>query len=412
MKTLTQQLARIFRAESGRVLAALLVHTSDIDLVEDALQDAILQAIQQWPSRGQPENLGAWLHTVARRRLIDRLRRDGHHQSETTLQAILDTQETIDEDPHGHHEIPDERLRLIFTCCHPALAREARVALTLKTLCGLTAREIARAFLTSETTMNQRLTRAKRKIRLAGIGYEVPEGPDLRPRLDSVLEVIYLIYNESYSAFEGQTLTRADLAAEAIHLGRMMQQWLPEPEVSGLLALMLLHDARRSSRSSAQQAFIPLARQDRQLWDQALIGQGKELLLEALDQGSPGPYQIQAAISALHAGAENWESTDWAQIFELYQLLWRMQPSPVVALNRCIALAYSGALEPAYEQLLELEPELAQYQPYHAARADLAAKLHRHAEAREHYARAIKLTRNDAERSFLKTQLIAQGCST
>ncbi len=297
--------------------------------------------------------------------------------------------------------VPDERLRLIFTCCHPALSEDARVALTLRTLCGLTAREIARAFLTSESTMNQRLSRAKAKIRDAGIAYVVPEADDLPARLHSVLAVIYLIYNESYSAYEGQTLSRHDLALEAVRLADILYKLLPDPEVSGLLALIRLHHARRAAREDVNGVLISLEHQDRRMWDHAEITQATGILLSTLAQGQPGPYQIQAAISALHATAKNWSETDWPQILALYQTLYEMTGSPIVALNRAVALANSGDVAKAISVVDALSDVLATYQPFHAARADLLARLGHREEANTAYDHAIALSRNDAEKAFL-----------
>jgi len=400
LSTASADLARVFRAESGRVLAALVAYSKDLSLAEDCLQDACLQAIEQWPERGLPGNKGAWLLTVAKRRLIDRIRRQSHQSNEHVLALVADSLDSA----HSEEEqqaIPDERLKLIFTCCHPALSEQARVALTLRTLCGLTAREIARAFLTSEITMNQRLTRAKRKIRDSGIAYVIPEGGALAQRVSSVLAVIYLIYNESYSAYEGQMLTREELAHEAIRLARILLNLLPRPDVAGLLALMLFHDARRPARSSHSQPFIPLEKQDRKLWNRESIAEAHTLLNNAMLAGEPDAYQIQAAISALHAQAARWEETDWAQIQLLYRALYTLEPSPIVALNQAVALAHSGEYAKALERLLSLEAELESYQPFYAACADIAAKLALYAESNRYYKRAIQLSKNSSERDFL-----------
>jgi len=394
-------LARVFRAESGRILASLMMHTHSVDLAEDALQSALLEATEKWPVKGLPKNQAAWLLTVARRRLIDRFRKESFRNARTTLQAILDTQPETENSGESDAPIPDERLRLIFTCCHPALAENVRVPLTLKTLCGFSTREIARAFLTNEININQRLTRAKRKIRSAGIAYEVPEGDALNIRLPSVLSVIYLIYNESYSAFEGHALTRTNLAEEAIRLARVLYNLLPRPEVAGLLALLLLHHSRESARSSDTCAFIPLEHQNRKLWNQDLIQEGTKILLMALSQGKPDVYQLQASISGLHAMAENWVSTDWSQILQLYALLYRLNPSPVVSLNQAVALAHSGNVEDAFKTLNELEDALSSYQPFFAARAELAERLNHQNQALKDYDKALSLTKNSAERDFL-----------
>lgn len=394
----------MFRAESGRILSVLLAQYRDIDLAEDALQDACLQASEQWPSKGVPGNSAGWLLTVARRRLIDRLRKSAHQNKEEVIQAITDSLEASDQLAESEQTIPDERLKLILTCCHPALAENARVALTLKTLCGLTVAEIARAYLLSESALQQRLSRAKRKIKTSGIAYEVPEEQDLGNRLPSVLEVIYLIFNESYTAFEGQSLTRIELAEEAIRLARVLHHLLPRPDVAGLLALMLLHHARHAARSTESRSFIPLAEQDRSLWDQEAISTGRQILLAAMAKGQADKYQIQAAISALHAEADDWAHTDWAQIQLLYQELYKLEPSPIVALNRWVAIGNSGQQVQALEGMQALAGQLQDYQPYHAAVADLAAKLGEQSLARQHYAHAIAMTKNNAERDFLLRQ--------
>ena len=406
MNNSLSEIERIFRAESGRVIAALLTHIHDMELVEDALQDATVQAMEQWPAHETPKNPGGWLLHVARCRLIDRLRQVSHRTSDTTQQAVIDTlYQEIQYEDDQLEELQDERLRLIFTCCHPALSREAQVALTLKSLCGLNSREIARAYLTSEVTMNQRLTRAKRKIRDAGIRYEIPTGKDLIARLPPVLAVIYLIYNESYSAFEGQSLTREDLANEAIYLAQMLYKLLPEPEAAGLLALLLLHDARRPARTNQSGTYIPLEQQDRTLWNQSYIRKGKNLLITAMSPGKIGNYQIQAAISALHSESPSWQETDWPQILLLYDRLLKSNDSDIVRLNRCMALAYSGDLLSAYDQISTLESKLNRYQPLYAAKAELASKLKFCTEAKASYQKAIKLTDNLAEKNYLEQKL-------
>ncbi|MGB0132969.1 RNA polymerase sigma factor [Dokdonella sp.] len=406
-------LARIFRAESGHILAALMMHTRDIDQAEDALADGLLQATRRWADEGMPANPAGWLFMVARRRLIDSFRKESLRNSEVFHQAIQDVMFNQDpfDIPGADEAIPDERLRLIFTCCHPALAEDARVPLTLKTLCGLSVREIARAFLVSEAAMNQRLTRAKRKILKAGIAYAVPEGEALSERLPSVLSVIYLIYNESFNAFEGQTLSRQDLAEESIRLARLLDELLPRPEVEGLLALLLLNHSRSAARSSAEKSFIPLELQDRARWDRSLIREGTQRVLNALAKGEPDPYQIQAAISALHAMAPDWGSTDWVQIQGLYASLQKLNPSPVVALNRAMAFAYGGDADTAARQLQPLAKALADYQPFHVACAELAARTGRRQAALDHYATAMTLTKNSAERDFLigKRDLLMRG---
>lgn len=398
------QLARIFRKESGRVMAALIAQLHDFDLAEEAFQDAIAEALRVWPTKGNPDNGAAWLLTVARRRALDRLRRSAVRNSETAQASILQLAEDI-EMAETNFTIPDERLRLIFTCCHPSLSNDAQVALTLCTLCGLTAREIARAFLTSETTMNQRITRAKSKIRHAGIPYIIPEKSDIVERLSPVLSVIYLIYNESYTAFEGEDLTRADLAAEAIRLAEILYRLLPYPEVAGLLALMSLHNARRSARTGGDGNLVSLQNQNRALWDKVVIASGKKLLLHALSEKRPGPYQVQAAISAIHSEALNWEETDWQQISGLYTALYDMEPSPVVALNRAAAMANAGEINQALMAAQELAEVLANYQPFYATRADLYSRTDRPEAARTDYQTAIDLSNNASEKAFLKDKL-------
>jgi len=397
-------LAQLYRAESGRILSILMLKTRDLNLAEDSLQDAFIQANLQWESI--PEKPAAWLLTIARRRLIDRLRKEQHRNHHSTLQAIIDIEPINGAEENDFEKFPDERLRLIFTCTHPALAENSRVPLTLKTLCGLSTRELARAYLISEPAMGQRLTRAKRKIRDAGIPYEVPEGNSLIERLDSVLSVIYLIYNESYSAFEGLTLTRSDLAEEAIQLARLLKKLLPNPEVDGLLALLLLHDSRRHARTSCEQSFIALEHQNRNNWNQKLISEGVSLTSKSLKKNSIGSYQIQAAISALHSLAPSWKETDWAQIKQLYDLMMTINPSPVIVLNRAVAIAYAGNINLALEQLMAMELQLKNYQPYYAARAELNIQAGHFHKATNDYKKAIQLTSNNAERVFLKSKLM------
>ncbi len=389
-------------------MAALIAQLRDFDLAEEAFSDAMIEAARVWPDKGVPDNGGAWLLAVAKRRAIDRLRKVTVRQSQSakaTIKQLAEDTEMAESD----YTVPDERLRLIFTCCHPALSREAQVALTLRTLCGLTSREIARAFLTSETTMNQRLTRAKGKIRKAGIPYRIPQEADLSERLDSVLSVIYLIYNESYSAYEGKTLTRADLANEAIRLTQVLQNLLPKPEVAGLLALMMLQNARRDARTDENGNIISLQVQDRSVWDASAIAQGKKLLLRALAQNQVGPYQIQAAINALHCEATIWADTDWPQITELYTALYNINPSPVIALNRAVAMANGGQLAEGLLTVEALASDLDTYQPFYAARADLAARSGNVDAARADYLQAIKLSKNTSEQEFLRKKMSDLG---
>ena len=410
-------MARIFRAEYGQVLASLMSFVRDLQLAEDALQDAFEQANIHWPSQGFPENCGAWLHIVAKRKLIDRLRQVQSRQDQHKLHLIEQSLYQQNEDlTETDDSVPDERLRLIFTCCHPALNEEAQVALTLRTLCGLNVREIARAYLTSEVAMSRRITRAKTKIRNAGIAYEVPSDEQLEPRLSAVLKVIYLIYNESYSAYEGQTLTRQDLANEAIRLSQLLIALMPKAEVFGLAALLLFHDARRHSRSGESvngtpNSYIPLELQNRKEWDRHLITQGNSLIDQALTYRHAGPYQIQAAISALHCNAAEWKHTDWQQIYLLYVSLNRLTPSPVIELNQAIAQANIDQtnieqVEKAYQTLLALSATLEQYQPYHAAKAELEVKLALTEAAILSLQTAIKLSKNKSEKSFLECKLV------
>jgi len=403
----THFLTHIAHKESGKLLSVLLNHSNDIQLAEDALQDAFIEAMETWPQKGQPRNPQGWLLTVARRRLIDKFRRDSLHNNEHTIQQIMDCLHHTDEIAEADQAIPDERLKLIFTCCHPALSQDAQVALTLRTLCGLSAREIARAYLVSEVTINQRLTRAKQKIKKAGIAYDIPDTDQLNERLPSVLSVIYLIYNESYTAFEGQTLTRQDLANEAIRLVRILYRLLPRPDVAGLLCLILLHNARRAARHNQTQDFIPLEKQNRQLWNQEEITEARTLLLSMMAEGKPDAYQVQAAISALHTEAKNWASTDWLQIILLYDELYKLKPSPVVKLNQTVAIAHSGKQEEALDGLAQLEKALKDYQPFYAARADIANQLAKTELAISSYDKAIELSKNTIERDYLIAQKAA-----
>lgn len=395
------ELTRIVRANSGRIVSALIKSTRDFDLAEDALQDAIAQALQQWPEKGAPQNAGAWLYVTAKRRAIDLMRKENRHNAETTQQILADLDADQPDNAEWDQDIPDERLRLIFTCCHPALNIDAQVALTLRTLGGLSVREIARAFLASETTIGQRITRAKQKIKAAHIPYEIPAHEDIQVRRTAVLKTIYLIFNESYSALEGQSLTRDDLANEAIRLCTILEQLDPDPETSGLLCLMRLTHARRQARIDDDGEFVPLEKQDRSQWDHQEIEAAHTHLLQAFAHGQFGPFQLQAAISALHCLAESWADTDWQQIHALYGALAAYDPSPVVALNQAVALANMGGTNKALEQLNTLEADLGNYQPFYAARADILSQCGEEKTAQIDYDRAIELSKNQVEKRFL-----------
>ena len=420
MEPIAQVAERVYREESGRILAALIGSLRDFTLAEDALQDAVEVALRQWPERGVPRNPAAWLTTIARRKAIDRLRREGVlARKQETLQSLAQLEkdaagDTADDDAEVAAPIPDERLKLLFTCCHPALPLEARVALTLRTLGGLSTAEIAAAFLAPLPTMAQRLVRAQRKIRDAGIPYRVPPLPLLPERMEGVLAVLYLIFNEGYASTSGDALIRQDLCTEAIRLTRVLvaliasEPALPdEPEATGLLALMLLHSSRRAARVDSAGNLILLEDQDRTLWNWAEIVEGMELLDAALTQRRPGPYQIQAAISALHAEASSAAETDWQQIALLYARLARMTPSPVVELNQAVAVAMAGGPEAGLALLdhLRLGEALANYHLYHAARADLLRRAGRHEAAAASYRAALTLCQNRIEQRFLQRRL-------
>lgn len=420
MNDVSSLVERTFRQESGRILAALIATIGDFTLAEDALQDACVVALQRWPGEGIPRNPAAWLTTAARRKALDRLRRDSTLlRKQETLQALaaLEREDAMDSEDAA---IPDERLKLLFTCCHPALPPEARVALTLRTVGGLTTTEIASAFLVPVPTMAQRLLRAKRKIRDAGIPYRVPPRDLLPERLDALLLVLYLIFNEGYAAAEGDALIRSTLCAEAIRLTRVLvalmehESLLPhDPEALGLLALLLLHHARRRARVDDAGDLVLLEDQDRARWDRAKIAEGLAILDRALELRLPGPYQIQAAIAALHARAARPEETDWPQIAQLYGALARVAPSPVVELNRAVAIAMADGPHRglALFDSLRLDEHLGEYYPYHVARADLLRRAGRTAEAAASYRRALGHCANGAERRFLERRLdeIASG---
>jgi RNA polymerase sigma-70 factor, ECF subfamily len=399
----------VYRSDWGRIVATLIGVTRDFDLAEEAAQEAFTAAVDQWPVSGIPEFPRAWIIQTARHKAIDRIRRKALLKEKLESHAADGFVREIEEPDYDTDEIPDDRLRLIFTCCHPALAPEAQVALTLRTLCGLETDEIARAFLVPATTMAQRLVRAKRKIRDAGIPYSVPQTNDMADRLDAVLTVVYLVFNEGYAATRAGPLVRTDLCTEAIRLGRLvLTLTAPQPpaEATALLALMLLHDARREARLDEAGDLVVLEEQDRSRWNRPQIAEALPLVQEAL-AGGPGPFALQAAIAALHCRAARAQDTDWPQIVRLYDVLERLQPSPVVALNRAVAVAMAGGPEAALEIVdrLAASSDLDGYHLLHAARADLLRRMGSWAEATESYRRALELVTNDSERRFLERRL-------
>jgi RNA polymerase sigma-70 factor (ECF subfamily) len=408
MNEVSETLTRVFRQNSSRVLAVLIDTLHDFQLAEDVLQDALTIALERWAREGIPRNPEGWLFTVARRKAIDRLRREANYTQKLAHWLSLNEPENPMEDETDEATIPDERLKLIFTCCHPALNLESQVALTLRTLGGLSTPEIASAFLATPATMAQRLTRAKRRIKAARIPYRVPPDHLLPERLTAVLAVVYLIFNEGYVASSGDALIRRELCGEAIRLGRVLAELMPdEPEVWGLLALMLLHDSRRGARVDSDGAVIVLEEQDRTRWDHDEIAEGVQLLDQALRYKKPGPYQIQAAISALHAQANRAAETDWKQIAALYRRLLELNPSPVVELNYAVAVAMADELAAGLQLMNQLEAQgaLQQYHYLSAARAEILRRMGKLEAAQQEYRKALSLVENKAERLFLERRL-------
>ncbi|MEG4572263.1 RNA polymerase sigma factor [Microcoleus sp. N3A4] len=400
-----QQVEAVYRSESRRVLATLIRLLGDFDRAQEAMHEAFAAAVAQWPRDGIPANPRSWLVSTGRFKAIDTIRRRARFDTHLAeLAQQLDPSDTTIEDDE---DVEDDRLRLIFTCCHPALSPEAQVALTLREVCGLSTEEIASAFLIAPPTLAQRIVRAKAKIRDARIPYQVPSKTDLPDRLDTVLQTIYLVFNEGYAASSGRSLTRADLAEEAIRLGRLVMELLPDSEVIGLLALMLLQESRRTARTSSTGDLILLEDQDRSLWNQAQISEGRLLVQQSLSSGRFGSYTLQAAISAVHSEAQSAAATDWAQIVGLYDLLVQLEPSPVVALNRAVAVAMRDGPLAGLQSIDHIlaRGDLADYHLAHSARADLCRRLGRTADARESYQKALAIVKQEPERRFLEKRL-------
>ncbi|MBW4694406.1 MAG: RNA polymerase sigma factor [Lyngbya sp. HA4199-MV5] len=403
-----QQVEVIYRSESRRVFATLIRLLGDFDRAEEALHEAFAVALEQWSHDGLPANPRSWLVSVGRFKAIDHIRR--RTRFDAALPELAQQFDTIDT-PQDDEDVEDDRLRLIFTCCHPALSPEAQVALTLREVCGLTTEEIASAFLIAPSTLAQRIVRAKAKIRDAGIPYQVPAIADLPERLDTVLQVIYLVFNEGYAASSGEVLTRTDLSTEAIRLGRLVVELLPDPEGMGLLALMLLQDSRRTARTSSTGDLILLEDQDRSRWHQDYIAEGKALIQRSLSSQQFGSYTLQAAIAAVHAEAASTAATDWAQIVALYDLLFQMERSPIVGLNRAIAVAMRDGALAGLQQIdaILAQGDLSRYHLAHAARADLCRRLGKTADARASYQQALALVKQEPERRFLEKRLHELG---
>lgn len=410
---LKQAVQRLVREEWGRILASLTKSVGNLQLAEDALQDAVEIALKDWVRHGLPDSPAAWLIQTARRKAIDQLRRQARFRDlqpsvsySMDLEASNDLIEQLEAEEFA--TIPDKRLELMFTCCHPALEKKTRVALTLRALGGLSTEEIARAFLDKPSAMAQRLVRARHKIKAAGIPYQIPDEHQLKERLDGVLTVVYFIFNEGYSAMTGEQLIRLDLSQEAIRLARILHSLLPEiSEIGGLLALMLLHDARRPARLDSHGDMIALEHQDRARWDKGQVSLGTDLLKATLAMQQIGPYQLQAAISAIHSESEGWEQTDWAQIESLYELLYRMQPSPVIRLNQALAVSYARSPEEGLKLLDSIvrESSLIAYQPYQLAWADIAYRAGLQDVAVQHMEKALSLTHNQREKTYVSKRL-------